>query len=151
MMTSWRLWSPTAVGTAVLVAFLLFLSLFALTAPVAAASGYGAPLSSNVDVPWVYVKGGRDLGLAIILCVLLLTRQRRAVGLFVLTSAVIPLTDALIVGGRGGRVAYALAVHGSAVIYCAVLGIAILVGARSMPKLSGPPLTANDLAALEPR
>ena len=109
-----------------IVAFLIWLAGFAIFDPAAAANAYGSRLVSAADDTWLYVKAGRDLGLAIILGTLLLARERRAVGLFVIAACVIPIADFVIVTRHGEHVAYALAVHGSAVIYQVVLGSALL-------------------------
>jgi hypothetical protein len=57
------------------------------------------------------------------LLTVLLLRQRRVFGAMAVVSVVIPLVDATTVMGHGARsIGYALAVHGSAVVYGLVLG-----------------------------
>ena len=90
-MTKWNLSSPSALLTAGLVAFLLALAAFAIFAPAAAANAYGARLASPADDTWLYVKAGRDLGLAIILGTLAaisLVRFARFPGRLLLTGMV---------------------------------------------------------------
>lgn len=77
-----------------------------------AAAGFGI-----VDPDGYYVvKGVRDLAYALTALILLLMKQRRALGWVVLADAVIPIGDCLAVMTHGGTVGYALAVHGSAAV-----------------------------------
>jgi hypothetical protein len=125
--SGWKLSSPTAILTAVLCAFILFiLSLRTVIDPTGAATAYGMPLSSHGDIPWMYVKAGRDLGVGVALAALLFTRQRRAVAVFLIAATLMPLADFLIVITHTGRVMFALGVHGSAAIYTLVLGLVLL-------------------------
>jgi hypothetical protein len=126
MANTWKLSSPSAVLTAVLAAFLVWLAVSALLDPTAAAYRYGASLASTADDTWLYVKAGRDFGLAIMLTTLLVARERRAVGLFVLAACAIPIADFVIVTRHGEHVGYALAVHGSSVLYQVLLGVGLL-------------------------
>ncbi len=123
----WKLTSPTAVLTLLLGAFMLFLSISTMVDPVAAARGFGLPLSGAEALPWLSVKSGRDLGLGLAFVALVVTRQRLAAGLFVLASIVMPVVDALTVLRGGGSLALALSVHGSAAIYCVCLAAALLL------------------------
>ncbi|MCP3163039.1 DUF4267 domain-containing protein [Myxococcus qinghaiensis] len=122
----WKLNSPTALFTLLLGAFMLFLSLRAALDPISAARGFGLPDSGSEVIPWLYVKAGRDLGLALAMFALVAIRQRQAAGVFVLACMVMPTVDALTVLHGGASLAFALAVHGSAVVYGAVLGTALL-------------------------
>jgi hypothetical protein len=123
----WKLTSPTAVLSWTLVAFLFFLSARAAFDPVGAADGFGVPVSSPDALPWLHVKAGRDLGLGLMLLTVLLQRERRVFGAMTLASVVIPVADALSVVDHGARsIGYALAVHGSAVLYGLLLGTWLL-------------------------
>lgn len=119
---TWKLTSPSAVLVAVLASFMLFLGLRAHLDPLGAASGFGLPDASPSILPWLHVKGGRDLGIGLMLVALLLARQRRALGLLIVASVVMPVTDATVIIGQGTSVAYALGVHGSAALYGLLLG-----------------------------
>lgn len=122
----WKLTSPTALFTLLLGAFMLFLSLRAGLDPINAARGFGLPDSGSEVIPWLYVKAGRDLGLALAMFALVAIRQRKAAGVFVLACIVMPTVDALTVIHGGASLAFALAVHGSAAAYGAVLAAALL-------------------------
>ncbi|MFD9703704.1 DUF4267 domain-containing protein [Lentzea sp. NPDC059081] len=77
-----------------------------------AASGFGI-----VDPTGYYVvKGVRDLAYALTALILLLMKQRRALGWVVLADSIIPIGDCLAVMTHGGTVGYALMVHGSAAV-----------------------------------
>jgi hypothetical protein len=120
---SWKLSSPTAVLSWVLVAFLLFLSARGALDPVGAADGFGLPVSSADAVPWLSIKAGRDLGVALMLLLVLLQRRRSLAGAVILASVVMPTVDGLTVIAHGARsVGYALSVHGSAAVYGLLLG-----------------------------
>jgi hypothetical protein len=119
----WKLTSPTALLSWVLVAFLLLLSAMAAFNPTGAADGFGLPITSDDALPWLRIKAGRDLGLALIMMTVLLQRQRRLFGAVTLVSMVIPFVDATTVVSNGAHsVGYALAVHGSAALYGLILG-----------------------------
>jgi hypothetical protein len=138
---AWRLSSPSAALTAALAAFMLSLGVRTLIDPRGAAVAYGMPLSSRRDIPWMYTKAGRDLGIAAALAAILATRQRRAAGLFVLASTLMPIADAVNVIRRK-RVRYALAVHGSAAALTLVLGSALLRRGHGVGVASPPPVAA---------
>lgn len=123
---SWKLTSPTALFTLLLGAFMLFLSLNAARDPIIAARGFGLPDSGSEVIPLMYVKAGRDLGLALAMFALVAIRQRQAAGVFVLACVVMPTVDALTVMHGGASLAFALAVHGSAALYGVVLAAALL-------------------------
>ncbi|MCP3097268.1 DUF4267 domain-containing protein [Myxococcus sp. K15C18031901] len=125
--SSWKLSSPTAAFTMLLVAFMLFLTLRTVLDPASAATGFGVPYSGPEVIPWLHVKAGRDLGIGLALAGLVALRQRRAAGVFVLASIVMPVVDALTAVREGGTsVAMALAIHGSAASYGVILATALL-------------------------
>ncbi|MCP3141583.1 DUF4267 domain-containing protein [Pyxidicoccus xibeiensis] len=124
---SWRLTSPTALLTLLLGAFMLFLSINTMVDRVAAAKGFGLPLSGSEALPWLSVKSGRDLGIGLAIVGLVLARQRLAAGVFVLASIVMPVVDALTVLKSGASLAFALSVHGSAAVYCGILAAGLLL------------------------
>jgi len=123
----WKLTSPTAMATLLLGAFMLYLSVSTVLDPTAAAAGFGVPLSGTEAVPWLHVKAGRDLGIGLAFAGLVAARQRRAAGVFVLASIVMPVVDALTAVREGGTsLALALAIHGSAAVYVGILATALL-------------------------
>ncbi|WP_438029588.1 DUF4267 domain-containing protein [Sorangium sp. So ce233] len=123
----WKLTSPTALLTLLLGSFMLFLSVRAAMDPLGAAHGFGLPISSADAAPWLRVKSGRDLGVALAIFGLVATRQRRAAGVFVLACTVMPVVDALTTWSNGASPALALSVHGSAAACVLVLALALLL------------------------
>ena len=81
-------------------------------------TGQGAAAGFGITDPDGYyiVKGVRDLAYGLTALILLLLKQRRALGWVVLADAIIPIGDCLAVMTHGGTVGYALAVHGSAAV-----------------------------------
>jgi hypothetical protein len=112
------------------VGLILFLALLAFRGfwvPLDAARGFGIPLAHSADAFYLHVKADRDLSTAVALTLLLVLRQRRALAAFVAAALVQPICDAaLVISDPRGDLAYALAVHGSAVLYGMLL-LAVLV------------------------
>jgi hypothetical protein len=132
---SWKLTSPSALLAFALVAFLFLLSALAAFDPVAAADGFGLPVTAPDALPWLRIKAGRDLGLGLMLLTVLLLRQPRVFGAMSLVSVVIPLVDAVTVMSHGARsIGYALSVHGSAVVYGLLLGAWLLRSNATAPR-----------------
>jgi hypothetical protein len=130
----WKLTSPSALCGLALAAFLLFLGARGAFDAIGAADGFGVPLASAADAPWLHVKADRDLARGLVLLPVLLWRERRIFGAVTLACVIAPVIDAATVISHGARsVGYALAVHGSAVVYGLVLGAWLLAtesGAR---------------------
>ncbi len=124
---SWKLTSPTALLTLLLGAFMLYVSILTRVDPVAAAKGFGLPLSGSEALPWLSVKSGRDLGIGLAIVCLVLARQRLAAGVFMLAAIVMPVVDALTVLKGGASLVLALSVHGSAAVYVAILAAVLLL------------------------
>ena len=113
-------------GLAVLVVLAgFYFGLNFLLDPQSAAAGFGIdpwPEGSGYFV----VKGVRDIAYGLTALILLLLRQRRALGWVVLADAVIPIGDCIAVFTNGGTVAYALAVHGSAAVLVLIVAASLL-------------------------
>src|SRR5215813_3947414 len=103
---------------AILAAFLALLAVMGLFNPLGAAHGFGVDLAAPADAFYLHVKGDRDLALAGILIALMAYRRPAPLAMFVAVTCIAPVLDCSFVASdpRGG-VAYALAVHGSAVVY----------------------------------
>ncbi|WP_437960205.1 DUF4267 domain-containing protein [Sorangium sp. So ce119] len=96
----------------------------AIRVPVVGPTGDGR--GRRAGVPWLRIKSGRDLGVALAIFGLVATRQRRAAGVFVLACTVMPVVDALTTWSNGASPALALSVHGGAAAYVLVLALALL-------------------------
>ncbi|MFE6364827.1 DUF4267 domain-containing protein [Streptomyces sp. NPDC057806] len=97
--------------------FLLYAGTSFLVAPQATAEGFGLPTwpqGQGEGEAFLQVKGMRDIGFAGVILVLLLTGQRKALGLAMAAMAVVPVGDMLIVLSEGGPAATAYGVHGLA-------------------------------------
>lgn len=81
-------------------------------------NGHGAAAGFGIVDPSGYyvVKGVRDLAYGLTALILLLLKQRRALGWVVLADSIIPIGDCLAVITSGGSVGYALLVHGTAAV-----------------------------------
>lgn len=104
--------SPLAYGLAVVLdLFILFIGARFLLAPQAAAAGYGVPAKPGGDSAYLTVKGGRDVSLGLMGLALLIFVGTEAEAWFMLTAALIPLADMLIVLRNGGTKAVAFGIH----------------------------------------
>jgi hypothetical protein len=104
--------SPLAYGLAVVLdLFILFIGARFLLAPQAAAAGYGVPAKPGGDTAYLTVKGGRDLSLGLMGLALLIFVGTGAEAWFMLTAALIPLADMVIVLRHGGTRAVAFGIH----------------------------------------
>ena len=104
--------SPLAYGLAVVLdLFILFLGARFLLAPQASAAGYGVPAKPGGDTAYLTVKGGRDLSLGLMGLALLFFVGTEAEAWFMLTAALMPLADMLIVLRHGGTKAVAFGIH----------------------------------------
>lgn len=116
---------------AVLGLFLLFLAVRGFMAPAEAARGFGIAVVDPADLFYLHVKADRDLGNAAAIFILMAMRERRALGGFVGVATVQPLCDMLLsMADARGHAGYALAVHGSAALYC--VGLAALLLRRQV-------------------
>jgi hypothetical protein len=76
------------------------------------------------------VKGVRDLGLGVSMAVLLAIRERRALGWFLLCTALIPIGDGSLILIHGGSAATAFSVHYATAAGVIVTGLLQLQVAR---------------------
>ena len=107
--------------------FLLFLAVRGFVAPAEAARGFGIAVVDPADLFYLRVKGDRDLFSAAALFLLMALRERRALGAFVGVATLQPFCDLwLSLADARGHAGYALAVHGSAALYCAGLAALLL-------------------------
>jgi hypothetical protein len=78
-----------------------------------AAPSFGIPeWPTGVAAGYFAVKGIRDIVLGLNLLALLALRQRRATGILMAISTLVPITDMITVFSHGGPAATALGVHG---------------------------------------
>jgi hypothetical protein len=117
------------------IAFLLGLGMIFLgarffTSPEAATAGYGIHFNAQGDYSFHYIKGIRDIFSGLIICVFVLLKEKRALGITLLAGTIIPLTDIVIVLGKSYNSIPQTIPHIIAVVICAVCGLLLLVNRR---------------------
>ena len=86
-----------------------------------------APQGDDV-VPWLRLKGVRDLTAGIVAGVLLLVAPPTVIGWVLLVYTLIPLADAAVVLASRGRLAAALGVHGGTAVVMLAGALMLLLG-----------------------
>ena len=118
--------------TVVLVTFYLAVSF--IVTPATSAPGFGLPNWPAGDGGgFLIVKGSRELAMGLGMGTLLVTGQRRALGLVLLMAAVAPFGDMINVLAHHGSTATALGVHGLTCALIAVTGLLILWETSKVP------------------
>jgi hypothetical protein len=80
--------------------------------------GLKPPASDAETRAWLRPKGVRDIAAGLVVLAIMLTADRRLVGITLLVEAVIPFGDMSIVLGSGGSKSRAFTIHG---VTCAVM------------------------------
>lgn len=91
-----------------------------------ATAGYGIRFNAHGDYSFHYIKGIRDIFSGLVICVLVLMKERRALGVTLLAGTMIPVTDMLIVLSKSYNGVIQAIPHITAIIICAVCGIILL-------------------------
>ena len=93
---------------------------FYLVAPERVSGSFGLkPPASDADTrAWLRLKGIRDVASGLVVLTMMLTADRRSLGIALIVYAVIPLGDMAIVLGSGGSRPRAFSIHG---VTCAVM------------------------------
>lgn len=96
---------------------------FYVVAPERVTGSFGLKLPApDADTrAWLHLKGVRDIGCGLAVLSLLVTADRRSLGVALLALAIIPLGDMAIVLRSGGSKAKAFSIHG---LTCAVMLVA---------------------------
>lgn len=113
---------------------LIFLGARFLLSPEAAEAAYGIHFNEQGDYSFHYIKGIRDLFTGLIICILLLAKQTKALGITLLVGTVIPIVDMLIVLNKDYNGVQQAFPHIIAIIICFAFGIILLT--TKSPKLS---------------
>ncbi|MER5379072.1 DUF4267 domain-containing protein [Streptomyces sp. NBC_00647] len=104
--------TPTAYGLAIALDLLvLFIGVRFLVQPRPAATGYGVPAEPDGDAAYLEIKGLRDAVSGVMGLALLAFAGATAGAWFMLTVALVPLGDTLIVLRHGGTKAVAFGIH----------------------------------------
>ncbi|WP_371569754.1 DUF4267 domain-containing protein [Streptomyces canus] len=122
--------SLNKINTVLTTAFILFILWFGtefILSPETTAPGFGLPSRPSGDGGgFLVVKGIRDVVLALVLGVLLVTGHRRALGWVLLVEALAAYGDMTTVLAHHGSVATALGVHGLTATLMVVNGLLIM-------------------------
>ena len=114
------------------IAFLLGLAMIFLGArfflsPEAATTDFGIHFNSSGDYSFHHIKGIRDIFSGILLCALVLLKERRALGVMLLVATMIPVSDMLVVLSKSYSSIPQAMSHIIASIICFAFGIILLV------------------------
>ena len=130
------------INTVLAAAFILFILWFGvefILSPETTAPGFGLPgWPSGDGGGFLIIKGIRDVVLALVLGILLVTGHRRALGWVLLVEALAAYGDMATVLAHHGSVATALGVHGLTATRMVVIGLLML---RETRKVAAAPAT----------
>ena len=94
--------------------------------PVLGSFGLKPPASDADTRAWLRLKGIRDVASGLVVLTMMLTADRRLVGIALLVYAIIPLGDMSIVLGSGGSKSRAFSIHGVTCAVMLVVGLLLL-------------------------
>lgn len=106
---------------------MIFIGARFLLAPEIAEAGYGLHFNTHGDYSFHYIKGIRDLFAGLLFCILVLSKQTKALGITLLVGTIIPVTDMLIVLSKNYNGIIQAIPHISANIVCSVIGTILLI------------------------
>jgi Domain of unknown function (DUF4267) len=75
---------------------------------------------------WLRLKGLRDLACGLLVLTMMLTTDRRSVGIALLVLAIIPFGDMSIILGSGGSKSKAFSIHGATCAVLLVVGLLLI-------------------------
>jgi hypothetical protein len=106
----------------------LFLGCFYLVSPQRIAGSFGLkPPASDADTrAWLRLKGIRDAGCGLLVLTMMLTMEKRSLGIALLALAIIPFGDMSIILGSGGSKSKAFSIHGSTCAVMLVVGLFLI-------------------------
>jgi hypothetical protein len=110
---------------------MIFIGTRFLLSPETAEAGYGIHFNAQSDYSFHYIKGIRDLFSGLLICILVLTRQIKALGITLAVGTIIPITDMLIVLSKDYNGITQAIPHISAIIVCAAAGAILLMSKTS--------------------
>ena len=108
------------IGAVLLAMGIIVIGCFYLLTPERISGTFGLkPPAPDPDTrAWLRPKGVRDVVAGLVVLVMMLTADRRSVGIVLLVEAIIPFGDMSIILGSGGSKSRAFSVHG---VTCAVM------------------------------
>ena len=108
---------------------IIFIGARFVVAPRAAAAGYGVQpdLGEPSVGAYLSVKGVRDIASGLFVFILMAAGATHLLGWVILAATIIPVADAIIVLGNGGRKSTALGVHGLTAVVMLMTSALLLV------------------------
>lgn len=115
---------PLALAALIAVAVTV-IGCFYLASPERMVGTFGLkPPAPDADTrAWLRLKGIRDVGCGFVVLILMLTAERRSLGIALLALAIIPFGDMSIVLGSGGSKSKAFSIHGLTCVVMLVVGL----------------------------
>ena len=114
--------------TAIVALGIIYIGLNYLVAPAKIAAGFGfTEVPENAET-FLNVKGGRDIGAGLVPLALVIYGDPHALGWVMLTAALWPVFDMLIVLRHRGKKAIAFGVHGLTAVVMVVAALLLLLG-----------------------
>ena len=104
---------------------IIVIGCFYLVSPERISGSFGLkPPASDADThAWLHPKGIRDVVSGLVVLIMMLTADRRSVGIALLVEAIIPLGDMSIILASGGSKSRALSIHGVTCAAMLVVGL----------------------------
>jgi hypothetical protein len=106
---------------------MIFIGARFLIAPETAEAGYGVHFRELGDYSFHHIKGIRDVFSGLVICIFVLTKQIKALGITLLVGTIIPVVDMLIVFSKDYNGIEQAIPHISAMIVCATVGAILLM------------------------
>ncbi len=102
---------------------LIFLGARFFLSPESAESDFGIHFNEQGDYSFHYIKGVRDIFVGLVLCILVLAKETKALGIVLLVGAIIPTIDMTIVLSKGYNDITPAISHISAIVICSIVGL----------------------------
>jgi Domain of unknown function (DUF4267) len=106
----------------------IVIGFFYLVAPERISGSFGLnPPAFDADTrAWLRLKGIRDVALGLVVLALILTADRRLVGIALLVAAIVPFGDMSIILGSGGSKSRAFSIHGATCAVIVAVGLSLI-------------------------
>ena len=106
---------------------MIFIGTRFLLSPETATAGYGIHFNAHGDYSFDYIKGIRDVFSGLLICIFVLTKQIKALGITLAAGTIIPTIDMLIVLSKDHNGIAQAIPHISAIIVCSVTGTILMM------------------------
>jgi len=114
--------------TAIVALGIIYIGLNYLFAPAKLAAGFGFNEVPENAETFLNVKGGRDIGAGLVPLALVIYGDAHALGWVMLTAALWPVFDMLLILRHRGKKAIAFGVHGLTAVVMVVAALLLLLG-----------------------